>query len=236
MSSTHQKRVLMTVSLLVILTLIFTVGALASTTVERSAVASNRVLQPTVPTVPTIPPNACVLNEVAGLRSTTPDDEFIELTNPGTETCDLSGWRLFVSDGPGAAVYVIPGGTSIAAGGFLAIFAGTSGLYLADTGVNVQLLTPDGILVDQLITSAFTIDQSYSRKPDGTGPWFVFCSVTPGLSNLAATCGVPTAVELADLQAGSADSVSLLWPLAALAGFAVLVLAALGWRRSQRTV
>jgi len=67
---------------------------------------------------------AVVINEIYFHPiSGDPDDEFVELFNPGTAAVDLSGWRL--GDG---IDFGFPGGTTLPAGGYLVLARNTARL------------------------------------------------------------------------------------------------------------
>jgi hypothetical protein len=87
------------------------------------------------------------------------DNEWIELFNPTKTILDISGY--IIKDNTGS--WVIPNGTTIKAGGYLVIARNAtsfhnifgckpdiSGLTLAlsNTGDKLEILTPDGILID----------------------------------------------------------------------------------------
>lgn len=250
-SSRGRKQVLWVASLMLMLVLVLTIGTLASS----AAGDLSNFLQPTpptVPTVPTIPPPGPALNEVLGRptvdhngdASIDNGDQFIELNNYSASTYDISGWKLVITNNqlqaqadPEAmspdALYVFPAGTTIPAGGFLAVFEKNTGLLLGVNGALIQLLSPDGIIVEQFNAGAFSLGQSFAKKPDGTGPWFVYCDPTPGSSNIAAVCGVPTAVELTGVEA-QAQQAEVQWTYLALAGVALLLLGAYGWRHYRQ--
>ncbi|MDB4302601.1 lamin tail domain-containing protein [bacterium] len=89
----------------------------------------------------------------------TSDEEFIELHNPGTSPIDLSGWQL-----TDAVEFIIPGGTTLDAGGYLVIAQnpatitsvyGSSALgpwtgSLRNDGEEIDLRNASGTLQDQV--------------------------------------------------------------------------------------
>lgn len=99
-----------------------------------------------------------LINEVLG--STTGDDwEFIELFNPGTSALDLSGYSVELWDSDlgstfggadGAAPYIIPGGKSIAAGGYY-LFANS--LAATNFGVTADQSLP----LNAIENSSYTV-------------------------------------------------------------------------------
>ncbi|MFQ5885639.1 MAG: lamin tail domain-containing protein [Anaerolineae bacterium] len=113
-----------------------------------------------------------------------PDDEWVELFNPGDSAQGLGGWLLDdVADG-GSAPYTIPLGMVIEARGFLVLFKGETGVALNDDGDTVRLLRPDGSLADEFgYARSPGYDRSFSRTVDGGGTWTADYPVTMGASN-----------------------------------------------------
>ena len=77
----------------------------------------------------TPPPGNIVLNEVMASNQTAVQNggsfpDWLELFNQGTNTVDISNWSL--SDSGNARKFVFPGGTTIAAGGYLVVWCDTA--------------------------------------------------------------------------------------------------------------
>src|SRR5581483_6531476 len=120
-----------------------------------------------------------VINEVESNGD--PVGDWVELTNSGTATADISGWKLLDNDDTHPFV-VVPAGTMLAPGGFFRMYVfQTFGLGAPDSA---RLFDPAGNLVDSFgwMTHA---NGTYGRCPDGTGP-FVDSAPTPGMPN---ACG-----------------------------------------------
>jgi hypothetical protein len=117
------------------------------------------------------------INEVES-NGGTPGD-WIELTNTGATTADVSGWTL--KDNDDTHAYVIAANTTIAAGGYLALDVESSfGLGSADSA---RLYAADGTtLVDSYSWTAHAAT-TYGRCPDGTGPFVTTTSSTKGAAN-----------------------------------------------------
>src|SRR6478735_9245242 len=126
------------------------------------------------------------INEVESNGGTPVD--WIELVNTGTAAVDVSGLKLKDSDDTHSFV-VVPGGTTIAAGGFYAVdvdVTGGFGLGGADTA---RLFGTDGTtLLDSYSWTAHATT-TYGRCPDGTGSFTTTASVTKGAAN---DCGGST--------------------------------------------
>ncbi len=134
-----------------------------------------------------------VINEFAS------QEDFIELYNSGTQTIDLSGFKL--SDDKGldrSDIYVFPQGANIEASGYYILVQNdeaqdgsdefTFGLgssdevYLFDAADNIV----DHISLPDNNTYAFHVDgRSYGRKSDGGSGLVVFMEATPGAENIA---------------------------------------------------
>lgn len=128
-------------------------------------------------------------------------DDWIELYNGGTNTVDLSGFYLTDRlTNSVSAMFRIPAGYPIPAGGFLRIWAdnetgqnksGTGELHvnfsLSREGEQVGLFDPRGILVDEMTFGAQTNDVSLGRFPDGGPvPLYSMEVPTPGSANVLA--------------------------------------------------
>jgi hypothetical protein len=105
-------------------------------------------------------------------------DEWIELYNTGVITVELGGWRL--TDGVGS--YLIPEETVLRPGTLVVLYRQQTGLALDDNGGTVQLVGPDGVLMDSVTFGTLASDASYSR--DETGIWHSDWLPSPGRPNL----------------------------------------------------
>jgi hypothetical protein len=110
-----------------------------------------------------------------------PVGDWVELTNIGSVTIDISGYKLFDNDNTHAFV-VVPTGTTLAPGGFFAIYVfQTFGLGAPDMA---RLFDPSGTLIDLYSWTTHAMG-TYGRCPDGTGP-FVDAPPSRGAPN---NCG-----------------------------------------------
>jgi len=118
-------------------------------------------------------------------------DEWIELAYWGDRPVEISGWRLWRGplgdDGlPTGYYFQFPPHTIIQPHSFPLIFRRQSKLRLPASHGVLHLVRPDGDgwqVVDAFAWNSFPdYDRSFSRYPDGTGPWLrIF--VTPGQPN-----------------------------------------------------
>ena len=114
-------------------------------------------------------------------------DEWIEIVNLGPGVADLGGWALDDILGGGSAAYAFPPGTLLGPGGFLVRYRSTTGVALNQDADTVNLLAPDGSVVDSFSYTAPGRDASYSRAVDGTGDWTDAYPPSPGGPNLPGT-------------------------------------------------
>ena len=128
--------------------------------------------------------NVIVINELMPVNSTVvsdPDgdfDDWIELYNISSAAQDLSGW--FLSDNEKhISKWQFPPATTIAGKGYLIIWADDDssqiGLHasfkLSSLGEEILLSDTEGNLMDKVLYSGQTLELSYSRNPDGEGPF-----------------------------------------------------------------
>lgn len=122
--------------------------------------------------------------------------DWIELHNPTGAAVDLTGWGL--SDDPNAPLrWIFPAGSTLAAGGYLVVFA--SGevsigaelhvpFSLASDGEWLSLARPDGTIASALQVPALLPDHSYGVSSNNAIA--VFTSPTPGVVNPAGADGI----------------------------------------------
>ena len=165
--------------------------------------------------------SAVVINELMASNSNTnvdpqgDADDWIELMNTSSAAIDLSGMYLS-DDRANAKKWQFPAGTTIAAGGYLLVWADndtddTPGLHanfkLSAKGESVVLSDTDAngnTLTDAVDFPALATDSSYGRVPDGTGPFQIISSASPG----AALPTLPTVTITSDGPATEGGSAS----------------------------
>ena len=133
-------------------------------------------------------------------------DDWIELHNPTDSMVDLEGWSI-TDDPTNATKFVFPSGTSIAAGGFLLLWAdGEShqadpplhlNFRLSAGGEGIALFAPDGTQVDRIDFGDQAQDFSYGI-PDGgsAAERGVLTSPSPGGQNSSAPPAIDPVVSL----------------------------------------
>jgi hypothetical protein len=125
-------------------------------------------------------------------------DDWIEIYNYGSDFLDIG--RMYLSDDTSDPTkWQIPAGTTIAAGGYLLIWADNdtsdAGLHanfkLNSDGEEIGLFDTDGVtLIDMVAYPAQTADISYGRYPDGSDTWQFMATPTPGGRNNSGYIGV----------------------------------------------
>ena len=143
--------------------------------------------------------SAVVINELMASNGTTmldpqgDADDWIELKNMAETEIDLSGMYLS-DDRAEPRKWQFPTGTTIAAGGYLLVWADddagdSPGLHtnfkLSAKGESVVLSDTDdngNTVIDAVDYPALGADESYGRTPEGSGA-FRTLSATPGVSN-----------------------------------------------------
>jgi spore coat protein CotH len=122
-------------------------------------------------------------------------EDWVELYNPTTASIDLSG-KYLTDDVSDPTQWQFPAGSSIAAGGFLLIWAdgepeqgnNHASFKLSSGGETVALYDTDGTtLIDSIEFGEQTTDVSYGRSPDGGDTLDVMLTATPGAANSAIT-------------------------------------------------
>ena len=119
-------------------------------------------------------------------------DDWIELHNTAEVPVDIGG--MYLTDDPANPVrWRIPAGTSVAAGGYVLIWAdgdtGDDGLHanfkLTADGEAVALFETDGVAqIDHVSFGPQMTDVSFGRYPDGTGEFRLLGYPTPGRQNV----------------------------------------------------
>ncbi|TSD10307.1 lamin tail domain-containing protein [Curtobacterium sp. KBS0715] len=151
------------------------------------------------PAVGAVAANGLVINEV---ESNADDTDWVELKNTSGAAIDLTGYAFLDSDSSHDA-YVLPAGSTIAAGGYFVVdqLSATApgfdfGLGGADT---VRLYDPAGDLV---LRYAWTTHAgvTYGRCADGVGPLVDTTASTKGTAN---DCSSPVRINEVESQDGT---------------------------------
>ncbi|MBI4022006.1 MAG: lamin tail domain-containing protein [Candidatus Andersenbacteria bacterium] len=108
--------------------------------------------------------------------------EFIEIKNTGSDSVDVSGWRLDDEDG-GSTPFTIPDGVSVAAGAVRSWLRSDTKLALNNDGDTVRLLDPAGV-VKSSFSYADTVPEGQSYNRTAAGEWRLSTTVTAGAENV----------------------------------------------------
>jgi hypothetical protein len=117
------------------------------------------------------------INEVESSGGTPGD--WVELHNAGTTAADISGWVF--KDNDDTHAYVLPAGTTLAAGAYLVLDEATFGFGLGGAD-SARLYDAQAVVVDSYSWTAHA-GTTYGRCPDGSGPFLSTTTITKGTSN-----------------------------------------------------
>ncbi|GGL80253.1 hypothetical protein GCM10009706_18490 [Curtobacterium citreum] len=149
--------------------------------------------------VATGPVAGLAINEV---ESNADDTDWVELVNTSSASIDLSGWRFLDSDSSHAA-YVLPQGSTIAAGGYLVVDQETTTRPGFDFGLGgadaVRLYDPSGALTLRYAWSTHAA-VTYGSCPDGSGRLVDTTASTKGKPN---DCSSPVRINEVESQDGT---------------------------------
>lgn len=120
------------------------------------------------------------------------EDEWLEIYNVGSESVDVTGWRLRDAVSDSSWRYGFDG--VLEPGGFLVVYGNEAydwedangyprnGLSMNNGGDTITLVESDlTTIVDQITYESFQVldDRSYGRWPDGDAEWRVFDGLNP---------------------------------------------------------
>ena len=133
--------------------------------------------------VQTIYPTNIVINEILP-SPVGPDEteEWIEIFNQNDFDVDLIDWQIGDIVGKTAA-YTFPKGTKISSKGFLVLSRPETKITLNNDGDSLNLLRPDGKIIDTLTYEKAPLGQSYNREGGTKGGCFWSPVLTPGAQN-----------------------------------------------------
>jgi hypothetical protein len=157
------------------------------------------------------------LNEVESNGDKVAD--WVELTNTGASAVDISGWKILDNDPAHVATpVVVPAGTSIAPGGYYAIYTEigqTPGFGLGGAD-SATVYLPDGTTVVDSYSWTSHATTTYGRCPNGTGDFTTTTTSTRGAGNACSPIRIneiessdpasgPDWVELTNISADPVD-------------------------------
>lgn len=143
-----------------------------------------------------------VINEIESDGDAVGD--WVELYNPTTQAIDISG--VVIRDNDDTHTLTVPTGTTVAAGGYYAIYTDTDPDVGFGLGKNdsVRLYDADATTLLDEHTWTGHASTSYGRCPDGVGEFATTAQPTRGAAN---ACQLPGKVVINEIesQAGSPD-------------------------------
>ena len=107
--------------------------------------------------------------------------DFIELINTNETPTDVSG--LVLKDNDDSHTVAIPDGTSIPAGGFLAVDTDVRGGFGLESSDAARVFMSDGTTLLDSYSWTSHASTTYGRCPDGTGGFVTTTAVTKGSAN-----------------------------------------------------
>jgi hypothetical protein len=122
-----------------------------------------------------------VINEFLA-HTDPPEYDYIELYNHSSQAVDISGCIL--SDDPNTNKFVVPPGTTIAAGGFVFYSETNMNFRLNAAGETIYLKNPDGSrYLDAVSFGGQENGVATGRWPDGADEFYRLSALTPGGAN-----------------------------------------------------
>ena len=109
-------------------------------------------------------------------------EEWIEIFNQNDFDVDLVDWQIGDIIGK-TAVYTFLEGTKISSKGFLVFSRPETKITLNNDGDSLNLLQPDGKIIDVLTYEKAPLGQSYNREGGIKEDWFWSPILTPGAQN-----------------------------------------------------
>ena len=147
------------------------------------------------PIIKSVAINEILASNTKNLDENKQADDWIELYNLTTNTVNLS--EYYLSDNPtNLKKWQFPTGTTIAANSFLIVWADEDALQgklhanfkLSKSGESVYLVSPAGVILDEVTFGEQKDDYGYARNPNGIGS-FVSQTSTFNADNLTGKTG-----------------------------------------------
>ncbi len=107
------------------------------------------------------------------------ENEWIKIGNKNNFQVDLSGWKIKDKKGK-ISVYVFPVGKKIPSLGYLTLKRSVTNIVLNNSGDGLEIINPDGKIVDSVDFNKAPLNQSYARTSKG---WSWNSRLTPAVKN-----------------------------------------------------
>lgn len=126
-------------------------------------------------------PSGIIINEILPSPQG-PDEkgEYIEIFNQNDFEVDLSGWKIADVEGI-TTTYNFQNGKKISAKGFLVLYRTETKITLNNNGDGLNLIQPDGKIVDSVSYQNAPKGKSFNRKDS---EWLWSQNLTPGKENI----------------------------------------------------
>jgi len=126
-------------------------------------------------------PSGILINEILpSPKGSDETEEWIEIYNQNDFEVDLSGWKISDTAGK-TTTFIFPAGTKISARGFLVLSRPTTKITLNNDGDTLNLIQPDGSIIEKVSFEKAPIGQSYNKKENS---WVWSDNLTPGAVNV----------------------------------------------------
>ena len=126
-------------------------------------------------------PLGIIINEILpSPKGQDEKEEWIEIFNQNNFEIDLSNWQITDIEGK-TTTFTFLAGTKITPNGFLVLFRPTTKITLNNDGDGLNLIQPDGKIIDSVSYEKAPLDQSYNRI-DSDWTWSTV--LTPGKANI----------------------------------------------------
>ena len=137
--------------------------------------------QPEPKIKPIIYPSGILINEILpSPEGPDAENEWIELFNQNDFEVNLSGWKIMDTVGS-TKTYIFPEGTKIKATGYLILNRPVSKITLNNGGDGLQLIQPDGKIIDEAVFEKALLGQSFNRFETN---WKWSLILTPNSANV----------------------------------------------------
>jgi competence ComEA-like helix-hairpin-helix protein len=151
------------------------------TTNANSTTINNTAPSQTPTTGPNLALSGVFINEILpNPEGADETNEWIEIYNSNNFDVDLSGWQIQDRTGT-IATFTIPSITKILATGFLVFKRPETKIMLNNDGDGINLITPDGKIIDSVGFLSAPIRQSYNKH---NNDWAWSTNPTPGATNI----------------------------------------------------
>ena len=128
----------------------------------------------------TIYPDGVIINEILPAPEGADEiNEWVEIYNTNAVLVDVSGWKLQDIGGTGTT-YIFPQNTSIAAKGYIVLTRPDTKIILNNDEDGLELLQPDGKMVNSVSFTKAPANQSYNKTNNG---WKWSATATPNKAN-----------------------------------------------------